>query len=577
MRTKLTLAAFVLFASCFAVYGQEQDDAAKEKLRRRIVIAESTIAEAREFRLPENRAVAFAKIAVRLWEIDQERAEALFSDAVSELLSAQAAAEATRKIGQQNELWMGQSSRPQVLQTIASRNAELALQSFYKTRPAGLERAIQNARSKDGKLRAGYVGADQQYAQSELQLEQSLIRMAADQNPAKAAALIKAAIRNGLTGETLNLLNKLFEKEPAAATDLAAEVVGRLSKSSFMTGSQPDFQTMQIAISFLSDFIRERPANRKYLQFDGSAMRGLAEKLVTFYLDRASQYGYGYGGSLVQIAEKLVPGAVDKLKQAEKNVPRRGLWGGCCGDPETQRIMSGEMSADQMLAELEKLPVESRGQVAQAAANKLAAGGEIGRARSILGEYFSGDALESAANSLDWTYAQQLSAAGRYQEAEALIDEMPEVNRVPSLVSLANSAFGRDPEKYRSYAIALLEKARGLLPAKPENNSDLSNLMQILAANTRIAPSESFRIFESIVPPINEVAEASVVVSSFQGGNIRQGEASVSQGYVVGIYLDTSVIKNLAENDLDRTLSLLNTFSRREMRYGAKQSLLDSF
>ena len=158
-----------------------------------------------------------------------------------------------------------------------------------------------------------------------------------------------------------------------------------------------------------------------------------------------------------------------------------------------------------------------------------------------------------------------------------MIDEMPEVNRVPSLVSLANSAFGRDPEKYRSYAIALLEKARGLLPAKPENNSDLSNLMQILAANTRIAPSESFRIFESIVPRINEVAEASVVVSSFQGGNIRQGEASVSQGYVVGIYLDTSVIKNLAENDLDRTLSLLNTLSRREMRYGAKQSLLDSF
>ncbi len=577
MKRRRWLPVLVLVIFCPAIFAQEQkeDEAAKEKQRRQMVLFESVLAEAREFRLPENRAVAYAKLGSRLWDIDQKRARDLFHDAVNELIGAQTAAEAARKTGSQNDLLTGQSTRPQLLQTIAARDAEFALQSLFKTRPALIEKAIANSGSRDPRIR-NYPGNDLNYARGEQQLEQTLIRMAADQSPEKAIALLKSALKSGVTGETFNLLKKLFEKDPAAANDLAAEVAGQLARKSFLVSNQPDYHSIQIATSILSEHVRERPAAEKVLQFDASQMRSLAEKLTSFLIERGGQYGYGLGPQIIQIAEKLAPSAVEKLKEVEKALPRRGFHG-VSRDPELAKLLNGETPIEEMLAGAAKLPVESRMQVYQQAANKLAGSGDFTSARSLLSEHFSGDALENAENSLNWTYSQHLINAGRFEEAEALIDEFPDSNRIQALISLANSVFGRDTEKYRSYAVALLEKARSQLPPKPENNNEMSQLMQVIGAYSRIAPPEAFRLFEGLIQPINDVAEASVIVSGFQGGySVRQGETLISQGHSPGIYFDLSIFKSLAESDFDRTLNMLGGFSRREMRVNIKQQLLDS-
>ena len=62
MTGKRWLSVLMLFLCCFTgVFAQKEtdqkaEDAAKEKLRRQMVLIDSLIADARELRLPENRA-----------------------------------------------------------------------------------------------------------------------------------------------------------------------------------------------------------------------------------------------------------------------------------------------------------------------------------------------------------------------------------------------------------------------------------------------------------------------------------------------------------------------------------------
>ncbi|MGI8409785.1 MAG: hypothetical protein ACR2M8_07905, partial [Pyrinomonadaceae bacterium] len=290
MKSKRLLSVLMLLLLSAGIFAQSEDEAGKTKEmeRRKMVLIESMLADSRELKLGENRAIMFARIGGRLWDLDQKRARDLFQDAISELLGAQAAAEAGRKPGQQNELLAGQSTRPQILQTIATRDAEFALQSFYKSRPALIERAISNSKARNTKI-GNHPGTDRQYAQTELQLEQMLIRMAADQNPEKAIALLKAALKSGISGETLGLLQKVFEKDPAAAKDLASEVAGQLARKPFIISDQLDYQTIQVATSILSEHVRDRPATEKALWFDASQMASLAERLIAFHIDKGNQ------------------------------------------------------------------------------------------------------------------------------------------------------------------------------------------------------------------------------------------------------------------------------------------------
>lgn len=559
---------------CTGIFAQKEEDAAKEKLRRQTMLIDSITADTRELRLGVNRAILFAKIGGRLWDIDQKRARDLFQDAVSELIGAQSAAESARKTGSQNVLLTGQSTRPQILQTIAARDAELALQSFYKTRPATIERAMYSVKAKDSRIRSN-SGTEQYYLNNELQLEQSLLKLAADQNPERAITLLKAALKGGVSNETLHLLRKLYEKDPVAASEMAAEIVSQISRKTFIVANQPDYQTMQVASSILTESIRERPATEKSLRFDTSQMRPLAEKLISFYIERGSQYGYNLGPSILQIAEKYTPSMVEKLKNAEKIMPRRGLHY-VNPDEATAKLLNNDTPVEQVLAEAAKLPAESRGRVYQSAATRLTAAGDFTRARSILNDNFSDEALENAVSTLDWYYAHQLMNQGRYPEAEALIDQFPESNKQSAMIALATAVFNKDAEKNKSYAGVLLEKARTQLSPRPETNTEMSQTMQVIGAYTKIEPPEAFRMFEGLVPQLNELTEAVVVMSGFQGNaSIRQGEMLVEQSNSLGFYLDFVIVRNLAQIDFDRTMSIIASFARREMRVNLKLQLLE--
>ncbi|HTH36912.1 MAG TPA: hypothetical protein VL572_03060, partial [Pyrinomonadaceae bacterium] len=142
MRRLRRISVFIGLACVLGINAQDNDEEAKEKQRQKLLIAESIVGDIGQLVLEENRSVALARLGSSIWTFDEKRARGMFQEAIGELIAAQAAAEANRKTNQNNELLTGQSTRPQVLNSIAQRDAEFALQSFYKTRPAAIQRAM---------------------------------------------------------------------------------------------------------------------------------------------------------------------------------------------------------------------------------------------------------------------------------------------------------------------------------------------------------------------------------------------------------------------------------------------------
>lgn len=580
MRVLRHLCLVLILLAPALVAAQDADkaaaEAAKEKLRLQGVIVEQVLGEIPNLRLSENRSFVFAKAGNIVWVTDPRQGRALFQNAIGEMLNAlQSIGTAKKNDPYQNEILTGQATRPQILNIIAARDAELALEALYKTRPPMVAEALLFRPGKYAKIsnnsnNYGYI------AQNELGLEQTLARMAAEQNPERAAKLLKESLQKGLSQETFSLLSKLFEKDPAAADELTASIVDKLVKNKFMSGNQPDHQGLNIANAFLNNFMQERPANTKFVASDPSQMRSLAERLIAFYLE-PTQHNYGYHlPPIIKFAEKLVPGAVARLKQAQAENLRRGN-----GDEHYEAVntlLNSESTPENLIAEAAKYPINSRGRIFETAASKFAQQGNTERARQILEENFSDDALENALANINSRQISDLQNQGRFAEAERLIDGLPENNRMWALINLANAAFEKNREENRAYAVAVLTKARSEIADRPENSTEMAKLLQIVSAFSNIDPDEAFGSFAGLVPQINEITDASVVVYGFQGNSsVRQGEMMMAHGNsLLGFHLDQSIFSKLAEKDMSKTMGLIDGFTRRETRILLKLQLAET-
>ncbi|HEX8636776.1 MAG TPA: hypothetical protein VF692_01840, partial [Pyrinomonadaceae bacterium] len=467
----------LFFSTVVSHFAQASDEAGKLKRERKDVLIEQIFADAPNLKLGENRALVYAQVGNMVWQSDEKRARALFQNAVTELINAQMLAEADKKNnGYQNDLLMGQTTRPHILRVIAARDAELALEYLYKTRPVLVAKAFAMSGGKPSKI--SNIANNYDYlVQNETNLEQGFVRLAADQSPERAAKMLKESLKKGFSGETLNLLKKLNEKDAATAGELADELVRKLISLKFDAQNSSNYQNFNVATMFLTEFTRQRSDGEKTLKFDDGQMRALTEKLIAAALQPNDRYGYFNHYSLIPIAEKLAPSSVERLKQAQRNGIRRGVDFGY--DPEIGKLLNGETTAEQMLGEAKKFPVHQRGQIYQTAANKLAQAGDINRATEILNDNFDDDALEDALRNLNWQYSYNLTNSGKFAEAEQLIDSLPESTRLGALVNLANAIYQKNPQENKSYAVAVLGKARSLITERPEDSQEMSNLMQI--------------------------------------------------------------------------------------------------
>lgn len=567
MKGKLAAGSLLFFAFFTILFGQRPSpnpavDIEKLKNERRTRLLESIQTDAAQLRLPENRAIVNSKLGATIWKTDQERGRKLFNKAIDDLIAAQQFAESSKNPGRYYDLLNSQSLRPQVLNAIAAADAEFALECLYRSRPSAVEQAMSTGPSSS-KISNNY-GNQSYLMQNEVNLELRFARMAAEQKPEKALAILKDNIRKKLSSETLNLLRSLIEKDPTAASELGNDVISRLNSRSFMTDNQINYELVNLSNSMIYEHVREHGQNEKTLGLEDAGIRSLTEKTINLYLTKAAQMGYVPLQQLEPAARKYFPAMVEKLKSVSQNTRWRG--DGLHFDPEYTKLIEGNPSAETLVSAAKKFPVETRRSIYLTAANKFAEAGHFEDGLAILNEYFEGDSLETAVNGLRSHNASLMIQKGEFGAAEALILEFDDSQRNQALISLAYSVYNANPEENRSRAIDILNRVRAYLPEKPENQEEMSQLFSLMGAMASIEPAEAFRNFEPIVDLLNQLADASALINAFQNNNVRQGEFILTNGSQFGVYIDQGIIRSLGQKDFDRAWTLVDSFSRREMR-----------
>lgn len=570
--------AIVLFVPLIVV-GQTNVDTAEEAIKKRLQnlnsIIDIMVADIPNFRLGANRALIYATSGRLSCKPDQARAMNLFRASIGELLNAQMIAESQQKGNPRNELLTSQTTRPRVLRDIAVCDAEFALRSFYQTRPATLQNALSIVPERPVKI--GNSGTDFQTVNNENRLEQSLIGFAAAQNPDRAIDLLKEALKKDLSMETFALLKRLYLKNPEEAAKLAENVIDKLLEQSFAPVSRtPYSENLRLATAILTDFIRVKSPKEKALTFSDSQMRSLAEKAFGYYLDQDNFTAFIPAQSLIQIAEKLSPGYVAKLQAQEKSNLRR-MGADRSYDPGVNTLLRSNPTAEKLIAEAKKFPLDSRRQIYTAAANRLADKDNLAAANALLDANFSDDALVNAKESLNFYYAHRLVNLGKLTEAERLISEFPERNLNSSMINLALAMYASNEVEIKERAVIILDGVRTRVPTRPVNQQEMANLMQLVSAYSKIDPPQGFQIIESVIPQLNQLVEASALVKSYEGAwGSQDDEFLVAQGMPFGNYFDNSIFWGLAEKDFDRTSKLLSGVSRPEMRISLIMGLAEN-
>ncbi|MEO5859507.1 MAG: hypothetical protein ABIR33_11220 [Pyrinomonadaceae bacterium] len=182
MQIRFFLSLFALVFGLVTVLPQQPDpDATKLKDQRRAALVARIVGDAEQLKLPDNRAILNARLGAMAWKDDPERAKKLLQSAVSDLNASQQEAEATKgKVHLYQDLLTSQNLRPQISNTIATVDPEYALESFYRTRPTAVARAMTG--ESDEKLNDQAANTSY-FVQAEINLEQRLLRLVADRNP----------------------------------------------------------------------------------------------------------------------------------------------------------------------------------------------------------------------------------------------------------------------------------------------------------------------------------------------------------------------------------------------------------
>ncbi len=542
----------------------EADDAVKANQKRIAALVEQTLTDADNLKLPENRAVIYSKVGNLIWTQDADRARALFRRSADELISAQNAAESKRASNPYNELLNGGSTRQQILNTIAARDAELALELLVSTRPATVQRAISAERAESSKI-GNFARGGNYIVQNEDYMEQSFYRMAAEQSPDRAVKLLKEALAKGLTSDTFNQLTRLAQKDTDAASEMASAVVDKLLHDSFFNDGQPQYVDLQLSQAIVNHFISGQNAADVKLKFDAAQARSLAMKLIDVVLNDQRAIGY-VGQPVVTFAEKFAPSSLEQVRKIVSRTYSPGVPSAL--DTQYQKLMENDTPPEQMMAAANKFGTDIRRQIYQSASNKFMNRGDVATARAVIADNFADEARDQMLVNFDVQNAYNLITKNKFTEAEQIADGLPDQNRVQILVYMASTVYNRDKKENRSYALSLLASAARSTSERPETASAMQMLGQVMNGYSAIDPGEALRMFEGLVPKMNELTAASAVLNGFQGnGNYRDGEFIMSTGDPIGNFgVGSTILGTLAKFDLDRTLSAINGFERPEVR-----------
>ncbi len=581
---------FTLAQDISPTESQSEKEKTRKELEKKVLqMINQAVGDAAYLKLPHNRAVIYAIAGDLYWKFDEKRARELFRSSANEIMIGNTEAEKEKK---ENDdpyfglINLGGEIRNEILPMIAKHDADLALEILVQTRPAIIAEALAKIMQPNAKEESGYMNfnPDQFRVRQEIAIEQQFAVLAAEQNPDKAIKLIKESLAKGISWNVLPLLQKLYKKDEKKATQLADEVINKITDTD-LTNKRDDLNAAIRFLQFATNPNAPNNPKEKVFKFSESQLKTIAGKLVDTFLQPGNSLDMTMSISQAMPSlEKIIPERIPALKQKQsetlKNLP-----------PELkrldqrQKLWNPNSTPEEILAELPKLSNDlDKNSALNSLSHKIAQIEDESRAKKLIEQIPDEKARENALDMYESAKISRAAKDGKLDEAKKMIGNLnKKKTQIQKLVSLATEYHKKGTEEDRKTADGLMTDAKNLTNQYPEDEDELNDLMEIVRGYSVVKPDEGFRIFEPVVDQLNEYIQASAVLSKYNKRNrsFKKGEMLMKvrvysqDGLLLFRYIDQ--IQLLGKADLDRMNSLSDRFQRTDARSIVKLFIAQGF
>ncbi len=549
--------------------------------QKKIILIEQVLSDSHNLKLPSNKAIAYAEIADKLWEIDQTRAKSLFSQSIEQLLIAQNEISKEKEPDKFRDLYYGKIPRRNILNLIGERDAEFALISLYKSRPQIISETL-NKYSKDAKnpLNGNIRKIPQinHHIRWELEDEQNYKLLAAKQNPNNVTKFFRESLKSGVTGKTIQFLHEQNKTNPKLANKLAEETAKQLIDLELSRKHPQNYRIFQRFFSVVSFQI----ARRDYqLKISEESYYKLADKISAIWLNE--KWGLNISPTIFRNIERFFPERVASLRR--KNAERKKIRSNQYSNSENARYNKLKLSnptAEEILEQIDNFS-GYKNSLYSLAIEKYRKQGDVESAIRLIRNTNSKSRADYKISSIYKQLAIESSRKGNTNQSFLYIDKIPRyTTKIEGLVEIAKELYKKNPEKNQGLAESFLYKGFDYLYEENETSPQINWFIKLATGFAEINPSKAFSMTESVIPKINQYNRAFRITSGFLSGSSRfsdefflhnSGAFNSSSNLTGKIYLD-GVLSQLILKDFDRTVALINRFEFPETRLKLKLNLL---
>lgn len=502
----------------------------------------NTSVEVNNMRTLENRISFSSEIASLMWFNDEREARAMYSNVINSFrqLIAQyegqmnsftglpgdlgdSAFENTEYISIARKFGRAMGVRQQIATSLAEHDPRLALEFFTDSLLA-----ISNQEMRER--------TERQDAYFETQLLQQI----AENDVETAFKYAQKSVAKSLTYDSINLLRKIYEKNPEKGILLGEDFISKIKRDS------SEFEWLHL-VSQLLDFGEESGADKidkksgkvKRPVFSNQQLREIAEVLAKGILAREDPMDFE---TYVLQIEKYLPARALQIRRK-------------FGIKKSQSTAAIKTESDLPMPNPSVETNEKKNAQAQLMENMGALGDK----------------------ELNEEQRQKV-----VEQSRAIIDSIGDRNqKLMAMSALALQVANLGDKKL---ATELLDSASRLVKFQPVNYRDYMEAWMLVSGYAQVDSEKAFPMIESAIYRINDTIASFVKVAEFmdiEGDMIDEGEVQLgsfggglTRGIVNELGIANDTIRKLAIADFKRTKDLTNRFDRQEIRILAKMLVL---
>jgi len=522
-----------------------------------------------EARTPQTRIRAQLQSAQMLWDFDQKRATRYLLAAAGSVKEFVATLDPTSPEYMRDYSTITQL-RNDVVTALSARDADAALNLLYAT-----------------KLPGDPYGNQRDYTTQENALELAVANQILTNDPKRAVQLARQNLKAGYSGNLLNTVASLRQKNPELASELAAEIAGKLlrekllkkQEAAYLTSNmvrlcfapkrrmaqRPNFESGPNSVQVTMNGRRSVMATDAEPLLPEATCHDLVEKAfkeaMAFTLPASNQYtperdaAWNLLSGLQQLGAELenalagAPASVEK-KMAELNN---------ASNPHQQAMQTVMQKIngppEAALEAIKNAPEEIREQLYIQMANSASQNGDPARARQLINDYVKNPyQRRQALASLEQQEMYQAISRGKVEDALRSITALRSPRERANMLMQIARQIG--PGQKRASALNFLEQARALLApgVQAQDQEQMNALLELARAFSRYDVKRAFEIVDPLVDQLNDICTAARTLDGFGTEAYEDDELELQNGNTVSQVVTqiTSTLGTLAIINFER-------------------------